>query len=535
MSTIVNALIAGRHRRLLRGVLWGAIFAALLGLGYGFVHWQVRSYIRHDQRAELARINSIRTGVVDALRMLQRDATAAPCSPDFLAQMRRVAFLPDGLNEFLYAPGGRIECSTSRPSFEPPVMLAAPDITTPKSNDPSWRVDRDLASIGLVGVIGTIAQIGNFAVAIPPYSRYENESPWLHKELVARGADGKVWSVAGDRGLFEKLEAEKHPSLGAGLTTLTSSICDPAGPYCVASRVNLFDWAKDWLPILSSTILLAALFAWVCANNIADWLASYWSFEARFSRRLNAQSIVVAYQPLVDLKTDDIVGVEVLARWRDVDGTLVAPGRFIDIVARSGRTGEFTQMVVDRAYAELSGHIGRDMPLEVSFNVFASDFDSTDLLNTFGKFLAEPQRFRPAVELVENHDIDYESAQCTIEALAAAGVRTFIDDFGTGYSSIERVARLAVHGVKLDRSFAMSPPDSVMGRMLVQVIEIIKTTGRLIIVEGVETLARLNVLRATGLVDYVQGYVISRPLDINELSALLARGNAAWSIRPAAA
>jgi EAL domain-containing protein (putative c-di-GMP-specific phosphodiesterase class I) len=71
--------------------------------------------------------------------------------------------------------------------------------------------------------------------------------------------------------------------------------------------------------------------------------------------------------------------------------------------------------------------------------------------------------------------------------------------------------------------------------MLVQVIEIIKTTGRLIIVEGVETLARLNVLRATGLVDYVQGYVISRPLDINELTALLARGNAAWSIRPAAA
>jgi EAL domain-containing protein (putative c-di-GMP-specific phosphodiesterase class I) len=224
-----------------------------------------------------------------------------------------------------------------------------------------------------------------------------------------------------------------------------------------------------------------------------------------------------------------------LARWRDVDGTLVAPGRFIDIVARSGRTGEFTQMVVDRAYAELNEHIGRDTPLEVSFNVFAPDFDSTDLLMTFGKFLSEPQRFRPAVELVENHDIDYENAQCTIEALAAAGVRTFIDDFGTGYSSIERVARLAVHGVKLDRSFAMSPPDSVMGRMLVQVIEIIKTTGRLIIVEGVETLARLNVLRATGLVDYVQGYVISRPLDIHELTALLARGNAAWSIRPAAA
>jgi sensor c-di-GMP phosphodiesterase-like protein len=535
MSAIVNAFIAGRHRRLLRGALWGVTFTVLLALGYGFVHWQVRGHIRHDQRAELARINAIRTGAVDALRMLQRDATAAPCSRDFLAQMRRVAFLPDGLNEFLYAPGGRIECTTSQPSFAESVMLAPPDIATSKPGDPSWRVHRDLGSIGLAGVIGTIAQLGNFAVAIPPYTRYENESPWLHKELVARAADGKVWSVAGDRGLFENLEAGKHPSLGARLTTLTSAVCDLPGPYCVASRVNLFDWVRDWLPILSSTVVLATLFAWVCANNIVDWVGRYWSFEARFTRRLNAQSIVVAYQPLVDIKSDEIVGVEVLARWRDVDGTLVAPSRFIDIVARSGRTAEFTQMVADRAYAELNEHIGHDTPLEVSFNVFACDFDSSMLLKTFGKFLGEPQRFRPAVELVENHDIDYENAQYTIEALAAAGVRTFIDDFGTGYSSLERVAKLAVHGVKLDRSFAMSPPDSVMGRMLVQVIEIIKTTGRLIIVEGVETLARLNVLRATGLVDYVQGYVISRPVDIRELAVLLARGKAPWAVHPVAA
>jgi EAL domain-containing protein (putative c-di-GMP-specific phosphodiesterase class I) len=81
----------------------------------------------------------------------------------------------------------------------------------------------------------------------------------------------------------------------------------------------------------------------------------------------------------------------------------------------------------------------------------------------------------------------------------------------------------------------MSPPDSVLGRMLVQVIEIIKTTGSLIIVEGVETMARLNVLRSTGLVDYVQGYVISRPVDIHELAALLSRGKAAWTVHPVAA
>ena len=126
-----------------------------------------------------------------------------------------------------------------------------------------------------------------------------------------------------------------------------------------------------------------------------------------------------------------------------------------------------------------------------------------------------------AVELVESDAIDFEKAQLAIEELGRAGIKSYIDDFGTGYSSIERVARLAVYGVKLDRSFAMSPPDSVLGRMLVQVIDMIKTSGHLIVVEGVETEARLNLLRSTGVVDYVQGYVLSRPLGIEEFIAFL--------------
>jgi EAL domain-containing protein (putative c-di-GMP-specific phosphodiesterase class I) len=97
------------------------------------------------------------------------------------------------------------------------------------------------------------------------------------------------------------------------------------------------------------------------------------------------------------------------------------------------------------------------------------------------------------------------------------------------------VATLAVHGVKLDRSFAMSPPDSIMGQMLVQVLEMIKTSGRLIVVEGVETEARLNLLRSIGIVDCVQGYVISRPLGIDEFVTFLGKDGTAWRARDFAA
>jgi sensor c-di-GMP phosphodiesterase-like protein len=303
----------------------------------------------------------------------------------------------------------------------------------------------------------------------------------------------------------------------------------------VASKADLFVWARDWTTILSSIAVLAALFAWVCANNTIAWLNRYWSFEARFNRHLNAQSVVVAYQPIIDLRSGEVSGCEVLAQWRDVDGTIVAPNRFIEIVARTGRTAAFTQMVADRAYEELGRHIQRDMRLEINFNVFACDLDSARLLHIFSRFLEGERQFDLAIELVESQEIDFEDAQRAIQELGRAGVKTYIDDFGTGYSSIERVATLAVHGVKLDRSFAMSPPDSIMGQMLVQVLEMIKTSGRLIVVEGVETEDRLNLLRSIGIVDCVQGYVISRPLGIDEFITFLGKDETAWRARDFAA
>ena len=175
------------------------------------------------------------------------------------------------------------------------------------------------------------------------------------------------------------------------------------------------------------------------------------------------------------------------------------------------------------------------MRLEINFNVFACDLDSARLLRIFSRFLEGERQFDLAVELVESQEIDFENAQRAIQELGRAGVKAYIDDFGTGYSSIERVATLAVHGVKLDRSFAMAPPDSIMGQMLVQVLEMIKTSGRLIVVEGVETEARLNLLRSVGIVDCVQGYVISRPLSIDQFIAFLGEDTTAWRARDFAA
>jgi EAL domain-containing protein (putative c-di-GMP-specific phosphodiesterase class I) len=83
------------------------------------------------------------------------------------------------------------------------------------------------------------------------------------------------------------------------------------------------------------------------------------------------------------------------------------------------------------------------------------------------------------------------------------------------------VASLAIHGVKLDRSFAMAPSESLMARMLVHAVDMVSSSEREIVVEGVETQERLDLLVATGRVTYVQGYLISRPIPIGRFAEFL--------------
>src|SRR4029078_10739039 len=123
MSALVNALIEGRRERLLLCFLWCALFSSLLGIGYGFIVWPVSSYIRPHEEPELSRIAQIRQNALSALQRFRREATAPRCSRLFFAQLQTVAFLPDGLNEFLYAPHRIVKCCTSHSKFAIPVSL----------------------------------------------------------------------------------------------------------------------------------------------------------------------------------------------------------------------------------------------------------------------------------------------------------------------------------------------------------------------------------------------------------------------------
>jgi sensor c-di-GMP phosphodiesterase-like protein len=465
----------------------------------------------------------LRQNLIAVFDVLHTKLTAEPCSPAFHEQLRRVAYLPDGLSEFFYAPGGTIRCSVHQ-GFPDGHDLGQPDMERTIKYAGSIWVDYPLDFLGLGGERGTVLLSDPFAVVVPSRPVPISTPSWLSVEAVMVGDEGETWHRGGEVSVYSRLSTDASGNWASG--TIGGIECDDTGIHCVASEADLTELLGDAQGYVALSLFAAVVMASAVTAVANSALTRYWSFAARFRRHLNEDTIACVYQPVMDLKTGKVTGCEVLVRWRDVDGQMVSPDQFVHLVEEFGQTALFTELVAKRAYEELSSHIGEGQKLQVNFNIFPRDLNSHLLLPIYTPFLERRDRFDIVLEIIESDEMP-PSAQQEIERLRRHGIKTYIDDFGTGYSNMQSLAALSVDGVKLDRAFAMAPDNSMMAQMLHHAIEMIHATGRVMVVEGVETKERLALLREMNVgVDYVQGYFISRPLKIDALAEFIRKHSA---------
>ena len=128
MSRFFGFMIAETHGRGLRLALWVVAFAAMLALATWAVAEQVAVSMRVETQRSLAGFERLRSNVLSTFDEMDRRLTQPPCSPAFLDELRRIAFLPDGINELLYAPDGVVQCSVNSGRLAQPEILGAPDI-----------------------------------------------------------------------------------------------------------------------------------------------------------------------------------------------------------------------------------------------------------------------------------------------------------------------------------------------------------------------------------------------------------------------
>jgi diguanylate cyclase (GGDEF)-like protein len=247
-------------------------------------------------------------------------------------------------------------------------------------------------------------------------------------------------------------------------------------------------------------------------------------------KAIEADELLLKYQPKLHLASGVIDSVEALLRWRHPVRGLLAPDVFIGLAERTGNIRAVSRWVIDHSIAQAAEWTRRGHPLRVAINLSARDLDDASLPDLIADRLAAHavQPHDVVLELTESAVMNEpETAVQVFSRLADRGVELAIDDFGIGQSSFAYLRRLPVREIKIDRLFTQSLARDSSDRELVRsMVELGHRLGYRVTAEGVETLHALEYLRAIGC-DHVQGYHIAQAIAPDAVEKLLQRMAAA--------
>ncbi len=228
------------------------------------------------------------------------------------------------------------------------------------------------------------------------------------------------------------------------------------------------------------------------------------------------QLISVVYQPIFELDTGRLLGHETLMRLREVDGRAISPDVFIPAAEQSGAIVDLGMWVIDQACADMArSGLGTVIAANISAVQLKAPNFSLRVAEILSRHGLAPHQL--ALEVTERIDLIPEpQVSRNLDHLQNLGVQMWLDDFGTGYAGIGWLRRFEFDIVKIDRSFLNECQTAQGFRMLHGMVSLLRSLGRTVLVEGVETEEQKQLLRRLG-VDLVQGYLMGRPEPISEV------------------
>ena len=248
-------------------------------------------------------------------------------------------------------------------------------------------------------------------------------------------------------------------------------------------------------------------------------------------KALELGELLLYYQPQVEIEGSKLVGLEALIRWNHRELGLVSPGEFIPLAEETGLIIPIGAWVIEEACRQAVEWQKRGLPpARVSVNVSALQFSRDDFIETVLRALdksgLDPQWLE--LELTEGLLLgDTNSIGAKLHQLKEIGVFLAIDDFGTGYSSLRYLQQLPIDTLKIDQSFVRTlgtVQESPKTRALLKTIAMLGyNLDMRVIAEGVETTGQLEYLEEIGCQE-IQGYLVSRPLKVQELEGFIRQG-----------
>ncbi len=456
----------------------------------------------------------------NALQRIQSSAQPLDCSDSGLALMRDIDLESSYLQVVGLVVDGRMICS-SLGLHDPGIDLGPVDYVS--------RLGTAVRSSVALGVGGAkrflVLQKDGAATAIHPEELID---VFVDRDEVALG----VYGASGDtrlssRGHFDPrwishLKEAKSTVFFDGdylVSMRRSAVFDMVAYSAVPAanlRVRLLNFTRVLVPI--ALVLAAAL-----SLGIVKLARQRASLASEMRAALKRREFILHYQPIVELATRRIVGVEALLRWPKRDGPQLRPDLFIPVAEECGLMPQITRYVL--------AHVSEDVPrlmagfpdCHVSINLASTDLHSDAIVVSL-RALLESSGINPEailVEATEHSFLDPQRAVQVVAEIRALGIRTAIDDFGTGYSSLSQLTTLQADYLKIDKVFVDTiGTESPTSQVALHIINMAKGLGLTIIGEGVETEIQAQFLHEHG-VQLAQGWLFHEAMSIDHLLVVL--------------
>jgi diguanylate cyclase (GGDEF)-like protein len=264
--------------------------------------------------------------------------------------------------------------------------------------------------------------------------------------------------------------------------------------------------------------------------SMQEVIADRLQLEIDMRAAIELGQFTVLYQPIIDLQSDSLTGVEALVRWDHPVRGRLSPVEFLGLAEDTGMIRAIGRLVLREACASMALWRIQGMPLSLAVNISPCQIESPDLVEDVREVLEETGLDPASLILEITESLVMREVTVVIERLKALkeiGVRLAIDDFGTGYSSLSYLQQFPIDILKIDQSFVLGMQDSPEQRAIVHaLIELGRALELEIIAEGVETDTQLWLLRDERC-DSAQGYLFAPPLARRHLE-LFARE---WRLR----
>jgi EAL domain-containing protein (putative c-di-GMP-specific phosphodiesterase class I) len=249
-------------------------------------------------------------------------------------------------------------------------------------------------------------------------------------------------------------------------------------------------------------------------------------------RALEDQQLRMVYQPKISLRDGKLGQVEALVRWSDPELGPVNPSHFVPLAEEHGLIHELTQWGLRTILRQWLDWREEGVDTCIAFNISAlslQHLDFPDLVERMCRALEVPTD-RLVLELTESATQPLVKLMDALTRFRIKGIGLAIDDFGTGYSSLMQLRQLPFTEVKIDQAFVADVPHSRDSRLIVQAVaDLAHGLGLSATAEGVETIEQLRAVRELGC-DFVQGYLISAPMEPDALKGWIEKFRRAWPV-----